>query len=168
MQELFPTLYSFPLPLHQVFVTGGCISNAKKGREFLKATSVAAAAPYVITSAALGNAERPAASDRIVMGGIGIGNMGRGDLGAFLNRKDVQYVAVCDVREEVREKAKENVVERVDIEPATRVQDNGLRVVNAGLKGDEWVIVEGVNRTRPGGNVAPKDAPMPRRPTPRS
>ena len=32
------------------------------------------------------------------MGGIGIGNQGSGDQGAFLGRSDVQYVAVCDVR----------------------------------------------------------------------
>ena len=39
------------------------------------------------------------------MAGIGIGNMGRGDMNAFLNRKDVQYVAVCDVREEATSRA---------------------------------------------------------------
>ncbi|HEX3655548.1 MAG TPA: Gfo/Idh/MocA family oxidoreductase [Pirellulales bacterium] len=81
-------------------------------RDFLKTTGAAVAAPYVITSTALGNSQRPPASDRIVMGGIGIGNMGRGDQGAFLNRKDVQYVAVCDVRKEVREKAKATVDDR--------------------------------------------------------
>lgn len=75
-------------------------------REFLQAAGAAVAAPYVITSAALGNSERPPASDRIVMGGIGIGNMGRGDQGAFLNRGDVQYVAVCDVRQAVRDNSK--------------------------------------------------------------
>lgn len=79
-------------------------------RDFLKTASAAAvAAPYVITSSALGDQDRPAASDRIVMGGIGIGNMGRGDQNAFLNRGDVQYVAACDVRRGVREKAKGKV-----------------------------------------------------------
>ena len=63
-------------------------------RSFLKTAGVATlSAPYVITSSALGNANRSPASDRIVMGGIGIGNMGRGDQGAFLGRGDVQYVA---------------------------------------------------------------------------
>ena len=47
-------------------------------RDFMQAAGAAVAAPYIITSAALGNDERPPASDRIVMGGIGIGNMGRG------------------------------------------------------------------------------------------
>lgn len=78
-------------------------------REFLKTTGAAFGVPFIITSAALGNSERPPASDRIVMGGIGIGNMGRGDQGAFLGRKDVQYVALSDVRDEVREKSKASV-----------------------------------------------------------
>ena len=58
-------------------------------REFLKTASTAVAVPYVITSSALGNGDRPPASERIVMGGIGIGNMGRGDHGAFLGRSDI-------------------------------------------------------------------------------
>jgi predicted dehydrogenase len=78
-------------------------------RDFLKTASSTLALPYIITSTALGNAERPPASDRIVMGGIGIGNMGRGDLGAFLGRGDVQYVAVCDVRANFRNDAKGRV-----------------------------------------------------------
>ena len=78
-------------------------------RRFLQTASVAVAAPYVITSKALGDDETPPASDRIVMGGIGIGNMGRGDQGNFLGRKDVQYVAMSDVRRGVREKSKGKV-----------------------------------------------------------
>lgn len=80
-------------------------------REFLKTASAAVAAPYVITSSALGNTERSPASDRIVMGGIGIGNMGRGDHGNFLGRPDVQYVAVCDVRKNFRNEAKKKTDE---------------------------------------------------------
>lgn len=76
-------------------------------RTFIKTgAATAAAAPYVITSTALGNSERPPASDRIVMGGIGIGNMGRGDSNDFRKRDDVQYVAVCDVRTQFRDEAK--------------------------------------------------------------
>jgi hypothetical protein len=78
-------------------------------RDFLKTAGAAVAAPYIITSAALGNQDRPAASDRIVMGGIGIGNMGNGDQGAFLGRGDVQYVATCDVRKGPRENSKARV-----------------------------------------------------------
>ncbi len=70
-------------------------------RKFLSSSGAATAAlgfPSIIPSSALGNADRPAPSNRIVMGGIGIGNMGRGDHGAFLGKNDVQYVAICDVR----------------------------------------------------------------------
>jgi predicted dehydrogenase len=77
--------------------------NMKKSRitrrRFLKATAVAAAAPYLVPGRALGADDATAASERIVMGGIGIGNMGRGDMGAFLGNRDVQYLAVCDVKE---------------------------------------------------------------------
>ena len=82
-------------------------------RGFLKTagttTGAAVAIPYVITSKALGDATTAPASDRIVVGGIGIGNMGSGDLGAFLGRGDVQYVAVCDVRRNWREEGKNRV-----------------------------------------------------------
>lgn len=85
------------------------MSQRSTRRKFLQTTGAVVAAPYFIPSTVLGNADRPAASDRIVVGGIGIGNMGRGDQGAFLNRPDVQYVAVCDVREDFRGKAKASV-----------------------------------------------------------
>jgi len=73
-------------------------------RGLLKA-STALAFPLVVPGAALGLAGsgRPAASERIVMGGIGIGNQGGGDMGVYLGRDDVQYVAVVDVKQQVRE-----------------------------------------------------------------
>lgn len=86
-------------------------------RDFLQtatAAVAAVAAPYVITSAALGNQDTPPASERITMGGIGIGNMGRGDLPAFLSFKEVQMVAVCDVRKGVREGAQNTVNKKYD------------------------------------------------------
>jgi predicted dehydrogenase len=81
-------------------------------RSFLKTASAAVAAPYVITSSALGKGDVPPASDRIVMGGIGLGNMGAGDQEAFAARPDVQYVAACDVRKSAREAAKGRVDKR--------------------------------------------------------
>ena len=61
-------------------------------------------------------------------------------------------------------RAKNNLVERVDVTVSNRFQENGLRAVRDGLQGDEWIIVEGVNRARPGVTVNPKEAKMPRRP----
>ena len=76
-------------------------------REFLKTAATAVAVPYFVPGAALGAGGRPAASERIVMGGIGIGNMGSGDQEAFLGRSEVQYVAVCDVRKNFLDSARD-------------------------------------------------------------
>jgi predicted dehydrogenase len=69
-------------------------------RQFLKRAAAAggaiAAAPYAITSTALGADGRPPASERIVMGAIGIGGRGRYVMGAHMWNEDVQMVAVCD------------------------------------------------------------------------
>ena len=84
-------------------------SSITNRRAFLKAAAATAVSPCLFTSAAPGDDNRPPPSERIVMGGIGIGNQGKGDLGAFLGRNDVQYVAVCDVRQGVRDAAKGRV-----------------------------------------------------------
>ena len=79
-------------------------------REFLKATTATAAAavavPYAITSTALGAADRPPASDRIVMGAIGVGGRGSSDMRGFMNFREVQMVAVCDCFRDRRDRAK--------------------------------------------------------------
>jgi len=67
-------------------------------RGFLRSAAAAVAAPYVITSEALGGAGTPAASDRITMGGIGMGGRGRGDLNGFMGHREVKVLAVCDVK----------------------------------------------------------------------
>jgi len=85
-------------------------------RRFLKnATGITAGAiafPYIVSSSALGNAGNVSASNRIVMGCIGMGGMGTGDMRGFLNKKEVQVVAVCDVDKSQRDKAKKNVDEK--------------------------------------------------------
>ena len=65
-------------------------------RTFLKAAAGAAAAPYVVPASVLGAAGRPAASERIVAGSIGVGGQGDRDMSALLGDKRVQVVAVCD------------------------------------------------------------------------
>ncbi len=80
-------------------------------RKFLKrATQVGAGVltfPYIIKSSALGKAGAVAPSNRIVMGAIGTGSMGQGDLHGFLNKSEIQVVAVCDVDSNHANKAKE-------------------------------------------------------------
>ncbi len=70
-------------------------------RRFLKtalSVGAVAAAPHFIPSSALGKDGAVAPSQRIVIGGIGIGNRGTYDLSCFLQEPDVQFVAVCDVK----------------------------------------------------------------------
>ena len=85
-------------------------------RQFLKsATGVTAGAivfPYVVSSSALGKAGSVAASNRIVMGAIGVGSMGTGDMRDFMRKNEVQMVAVCDVDKSHRDKAKKLVDEK--------------------------------------------------------
>jgi len=78
-------------------------------RRFLKTTisvSSAFAVPQIIPASALGKNGAVAPSERIVMGGIGIGRRGTYDLGCFLPQPDVQFVAVCDVKKARREAIK--------------------------------------------------------------
>lgn len=55
-----------------------------------------------------------------------------------------------------------NIVEYRPIKVGTL--QNGLRVITAGLGADEWVIVNGMQRVRPGLTVKPIQAPMPTEP----
>ena len=75
-------------------------------RQFLKSAATATAAvmaPTIIPSSALGRDGAVAPSERVVIGGIGIGDRGTYDLGCCLEQKDVQFVAVCDVKEKRRQ-----------------------------------------------------------------
>jgi RND family efflux transporter MFP subunit len=56
---------------------------------------------------------------------------------------------------------KNEVVDRTVVLGKT---DEGLRVITSGLKGGEKVIIDGVQRVRPGAEVAPKPARMDSRP----
>jgi len=77
-------------------------------RGFLKTTAVAGAVAAVGLPTFV-NAQAFGANDRIVMGCIGMGGQGRGDMGGFLGFKQVQVVAVCDVVGRHRDKAKSSV-----------------------------------------------------------
>lgn len=79
-------------------------------RQFLvqiaKIVAASIAFPSVIPSSALGKAGTVAPSNRVVMGCIGLGIQGTGNMRAFLRQGDVHVDAVCDVRRSQCEKAK--------------------------------------------------------------
>jgi predicted dehydrogenase len=81
-------------------------------RGFAGAAGAAALAASMIVSArALGREDRPPASERITLGFIGMGTMNRHHLGSFLNRPEIQVLAVCDCDTKRRESARKTVDE---------------------------------------------------------
>ena len=85
-------------------------NNGSLTRRGLLARGAAlAAAPYFVPSAALGKDGRPAPSERIVCGGIGLRNRGGHDLRWLLTHPEVQFVAICDIRRDQRDKVKDLV-----------------------------------------------------------
>jgi len=71
----------------------------------------AALAPMIIPGSVLGRNGSVPPSERIVMAGIGIGNRGTYDLGCFLEQKDAQFVAICDIKEVRRLAGKKRIDE---------------------------------------------------------
>lgn len=64
------------------------------------------AVPTIIPSSALGLDGAVAPSERIVVGGIGIGRRGEYDLSCFLEQPDVVFAAIADVKQGRREAVK--------------------------------------------------------------
>ncbi|GAB6166081.1 Gfo/Idh/MocA family oxidoreductase [Thermostilla marina] len=80
-------------------------------RRFLGAAAVALGVPQIVPGSVFGADGTVPPSERIVLGGIGIGRRGTYDLGCFLEQPDVQFVAVCDVKD-VRRKAVKEIADK--------------------------------------------------------
>ncbi|WP_439627930.1 Gfo/Idh/MocA family protein [Gemmata sp.] len=102
-------------------------------RTFLAAS---AAAPLVYSRAA-----SVAANDKLAIGFIGVGTMGRGHLGGFLGRKEVEVVAVCDVVKERLDSAKATVEKRY----ADRVKSGDYKGVKAFADFRELLALKGLD-----------------------
>ncbi|MBI2826607.1 MAG: Gfo/Idh/MocA family oxidoreductase [Planctomycetia bacterium] len=84
-------------------------------RTFLKAASAAAlAAPTIVRSSVFAKDDQPAASDRVVVGSIGTGDLGRRHHLAnhLIPNKRIQMAAVCDVDRNHRDQAALDVLSR--------------------------------------------------------
>ena len=78
-------------------------------RGFLRTAAAALAAPYIVPASVLGKAaDKPAPSNVITLGCIGVGRMGRDDMKTFLGLA-CRVVAVCDVDSKRLVNAKEIV-----------------------------------------------------------
>jgi len=89
-----------------------CFSLPLTRRRFLSRTATvtgAVAVPWFVPASVLGRGGTVPPSERIIMGGIGLGGRGSYDLSVMLAQNDVQWVAVCDVLKGRREAAKQSV-----------------------------------------------------------
>ncbi|MHC4641108.1 MAG: Gfo/Idh/MocA family protein [Planctomycetota bacterium] len=75
-------------------------------RTFLRRAAAAAAIPYIVPATVFGRDGKVPPSERIIVGGMGVGNRGSHDLRWMLPEKDVQFVAICDAKKSSRENVK--------------------------------------------------------------
>ena len=78
-------------------------------RQFLKRAVMAGGAvavPCLVPGSALGLNGAVPPSERIILGGMGVGNRGSDDLRWMLPERDVQFVAICDAKKSQREAVK--------------------------------------------------------------
>jgi predicted dehydrogenase len=89
------------------------MSTGMKRRKFLKQAGKATAAmvglPCFVPSSALGRDGNVAPSEKITIGCIGMGGMGRGDMRNFLQHQVAKVVGVCDVDVNHLNQAREEV-----------------------------------------------------------
>ncbi len=122
----------------------------------LTAAGAAVLAPTIIPASALGRGGAVAPSERVVVGGIGIGNRGTYDLGCFLEQGDVQFAAVCDVKEARRVAVKKIADEKYGNENCAMYRDFrellDRRDIDAVLiaTGPNWHATMAMNAARAG------------------
>ncbi|MBC8470699.1 MAG: Gfo/Idh/MocA family oxidoreductase [Planctomycetes bacterium] len=92
-------------------------------RAFVKSASIGIASPYIISASALGREGRPAASNRLTLGLIGLGSMGMRHVKGFLQENDCEITAVCDVDAGRLNAAAREVNKHYDSEDCARYND---------------------------------------------
>jgi len=132
-------------------------------RDFLKRSALAAGAiatPTLIPGSALGLNGAVPPSERIVMGGMGVGGRGSFVLKWMLPEKDVQFVAICDAKRSSREAVKRVIDDHNgnsdckmyrDMREflATRTDIDGLLIAT----GDRWHALAAIMAMRAGKDV---------------
>lgn len=126
-------------------------------RAFLKTASAGAALlPTILPSRVFPRHGRILPNAKINLGFIGVGQMGTGHLKAFLYHDDVRVVAVCDVREEFRDRARENVRRAYNGDDAVPYNDFRELLARPDIDAvvmalpDHWHVLVGLEAARRG------------------
>jgi predicted dehydrogenase len=142
---------------------GALTGSALNRRQFLKRAALTTgflAGPMIIPASVLGRDGAVPPSERIVLGGIGLGGRGTGVLNWMLPERDVQFVAICDPKRSQREAIKRMVDNRYGNQDCAMYQDIRLFLaertdIDAVLiaTGDRWHALASIMAMRAGKDV---------------
>jgi predicted dehydrogenase len=128
-------------------------------RQFLKSTAVVIGMPTIIPASALGMNGTVAPSNRIVVGGIGLGPRGQQVLRSFLKQPEVQFVTIADVQSARREVVRVMVNRHYQNQECTETRDMfdvlGRPDIDAVLiaTGDRWHALASILAAKAGKDI---------------
>jgi predicted dehydrogenase len=132
-------------------------------RNFLRQTTGLAVStglfPSLVPVSALGGSGREGANGRVIVGCIGTGERGRAVLSGFLPQKDVQVVAVCDVKTDQLALARDQVNKQYQNQDCATYGDFREIVVRKDIDAfliatpDHWHVLAALAAVRAGKDV---------------
>ncbi len=134
-------------------------NGSSSRRSFLKQSLIAGVAPLVVPGRVLGRDGGVAPSNRIALGGIGIGPRGKQVLETMLAEQDVHYRATCDVQARLRTEWLRRAEELYGKGACTAYRDFRELLARPDLDavliatGDRWHAVAAMYAARAGNDV---------------
>ena len=135
------------------------MTNRHTRRTFLGGAAAAVAAPYVVPASSLGKAGRPAPSDRLTLGFVGLGSMGLRHVNGFLFEDDCRIIAVCDVDAQRRRVAVETIAKHYAARDCAQYNDFRELIARGDLDTvciavpDHWHSIAAIETLRAGKDV---------------